>query len=150
MKSRVGLLGLKDTRDKSHSVPLPPPSPSDSGLTLNRSNTGSSPPFPQPLISATLSHFGYVFSCPLDLLLASWSTWPSLFFSLLTLPHFLFSHGPVYSAGHVQSGFFQMPLAEISLISTIKPFSSTIPSSDHILIFNSWFLHKISKDSQIS
>lgn len=29
MKPRVGLLGFKDTRDKSHSVPLLPPSPSN-------------------------------------------------------------------------------------------------------------------------
>lgn len=54
----------------------------------------------------------------------------------------LSSHGPVQSAGHVQcivsspcSGLFQMPLALLSIIATIKSFSSSVPRSHHILLF---------------
>lgn len=54
-----------------------------------------------------------------------------------SLPSF---HGLVQSAGRVQSallslcfGFFQMPLAVLSIIPTIKTFPSNIPRSGHVL-----------------
>lgn len=55
------------------------------------------------------------------------------------LSHNLSSTGPVQSAGHVQctvsspcSGLFQMPLALLSLIATIKSFFSSVPRSHHV------------------
>lgn len=47
---------------------------------------------------------------------------------------FFSSHGPVYSAGPVQSELFQVPLTVLSLIDDAT-FSSTTPWSDNVFIF---------------
>lgn len=51
---------------------------------------------------------------------------PYFFYSSLTLPLSLSSHGPVYSAGRAQSGLFQMPLAVFS------PYLQGKPSRPHL------------------
>lgn len=55
--------------------------------------------------------------------------------SSLARPLSISSHGLVCSAGHAQSGPFPMPLAVLSLLSTIKTFSSTISRSGDVLSF---------------
>lgn len=74
-------------------------------------------------------HFGHV---PSWLTLGyhlSLGSWPLLLSFL-----FFFSHSPP-APWPVQHGFFQKLLPELSLISTIKPFSSAIPRNGHVLIF---------------
>lgn len=63
-----------------------------------------------------------------------------VFLSLL----FCFSHGQIQSAGHGQltpfslcSDLFQMPLADLALISTIKTFPLTTPWNEHTQTPNS-------------
>jgi len=91
--------------------------------------------FPQASLS---KHFGYAFSWPLGLLSSlvhSSSLGPvvsvlsSLFSSSLAppWPQSLFSWPG-------QSGLFQMPLAEFSLVATIKFFPPTIPRTCRVLI----------------
>lgn len=69
-------------------------------------------------------------------LLASWFAWLPLG-TLSFVPSILFPslyYYPLSSHGLVQSRLFQMPLAILSLISTIETFPSSIPRSSHVLI----------------
>lgn len=73
-------------------------------------------------------HTSFWYSLSLSLF-CSWTTL-ALSFSLS-----LSFRGPVYSAGHFQSGLFQKPLAVLTLISIVNSLSSTILRSGYIPIF---------------
>lgn len=91
----------------------------------------SLPPASDSYITQSFGHTLLVFL----LFLSSFSGFFSLSWSPL-LPLFPLPqvHDLIYSPSHAHSGLFQMPLTNLSLISTIKLFSN-IPRSGHILIF---------------
>lgn len=94
-------------------------------------------PFPQTLIS--------VWPQPLwlFLLLVTMLSWPLGLLALFIFMYYLYSFLPSLSPCHgcggtnglLQSGPFQMPLAVLFLLSTIKSFSSAITRSTNVLIF---------------
>lgn len=88
--------------------------------TLNLPSPGTSLPFLQFLIPTEPSHFGHRLC------------W---FFSLGSLVLSLFHYPPPTSFyGLVQSGCFQVHLAIVSCVSTMKPFSAT-PWRLQVLVF---------------
>lgn len=101
--------------------------------SLNLSLPGAGLPFPQLLILYHSSHSGSWFPCAV----LSWLLKSSLPHSPpLSLPA---AHGPAYSAGHVQSGLYQMPLpcspSPVSLPRVYnKTSSSTLPRCSHTLV----------------
>lgn len=135
--------GPEETWDKAHSLPVALPStchplPYPKLLQPRGRLCFSSPSFSflyKPAISpaCSLGPLG-----PLGPQLLSSSCGP-LKLSPFSLPPFLLFSSPASlppsSHGHVQSGPFQMSLADLSLISTIKSFSSTTPWSSHGLVF---------------
>lgn len=103
--------GPKETWDKSHSVPVASPRTSLPTPTLNLSRPEAGFLFPQFHSYINLPFWPctpLVFSCSLDPLALS-----PLLSHLPTMLH-------VSSHGLVQSGPFQKPLSELSLISTVK------------------------------
>lgn len=105
------MLGLKETQDKPHSVPVAPPRTCHPTVpTLNPSfpGVGLLLPLPHLFFPIELSHFSRALSWPLGQLAPP---------SPISLSY---PHSPVQSAGHIQSGPFWKPLTKFSLISTIN------------------------------
>lgn len=128
--------GSKGTQYKSQFLWLLPaqitaPSP------LNFSSPGSGFYFPSfSLWSYITQPFWLPFSwfpCVFSVLLGPYLSFLSFFFLPPSFLSPLSSHSPVSSAGHVQSWLVKTPLAIFSLISTTKPFSSTIPRTSRVL-----------------
>lgn len=62
------------------------------------------------------------------------------------LLQYLSFHGLVYSAGHVQAGLPKKLLIVLSLMSTRKSLSSTVPRRGHVLIFIQAWIQNPSPD----
>lgn len=112
----------KETRDKSHSVPVAPPSTSQQVPSLNLSSPGVPLPFPSPSLWS-IHNSNILTMCSLGPLgpLSPLSSPPLLSPCPHTAPLLLWPGQMVYSVGHVQSEAFQIPSAVLSLIATINP-----------------------------
>lgn len=102
--------------------------------SLNCSRLWAALPFPQQLINMEIAILAMCFLYLFGLLV------PSLPFLSNSPPPS--SHSLVYSVGHIQSStfslcsvLFQMALAELFFIASIKTLSSTIPRSSHVFIY---------------